>query len=94
MIVSAMSLHFSILTEMICYEYSFLGTTWTQEILSAICNEGDIDKVNKMHSFIRVPFMEKNFFKSTEVRSYNIIVYKIMSYKYVINCFIFSFSHL
>lgn len=45
--------------------YPKAGTTWTQEIVSAICHNGDIDKVNKTHTYFQVPFLEMTRFKST-----------------------------
>ncbi|XP_072042828.1 sulfotransferase 1C3-like [Amphiura filiformis] len=46
--------------------YPKAGTTWTQEILSAICNDGDLSKLSLSHTFLRVPFMEAHMFTSTE----------------------------
>ncbi|XP_072042000.1 sulfotransferase 1A1-like [Amphiura filiformis] len=46
--------------------YPKAGTTWTQEIVSAICLNGDIDKVNQSHTIFRVPFMEDETFASTK----------------------------
>ncbi|XP_038064989.1 sulfotransferase 1E1-like [Patiria miniata] len=34
------------------------GTTWTQEIMSAIMHDGDIEKLNKKHTMMRAPFLE------------------------------------
>ncbi|XP_038064363.1 sulfotransferase 1A3-like [Patiria miniata] len=41
--------------------YSKAGTTWTQEMLSCILHDGDLETVNKMHTMRRVPFLEMNF---------------------------------
>ncbi|XP_033630668.1 sulfotransferase 1E1-like isoform X2 [Asterias rubens] len=38
--------------------YPKAGTTWTQEITSAILHDGDIAQVNKRHTMQRVPFIE------------------------------------
>lgn len=46
--------------------YAKAGTTWTQEIVSAICNNGDLVQVNKIHSEYRVPFLEATMFTSTK----------------------------
>ena len=44
------------------------GTTWTQEIVCAICSDGDVDQLNKTHTFDQVPFLEaSNLFRSTKV---------------------------
>ncbi|XP_071797657.1 amine sulfotransferase-like [Asterias amurensis] len=37
------------------------GTTWTQEIVSAVLHDGDIERVNQLHTMIRVPFLEMSF---------------------------------
>ncbi|XP_072042745.1 sulfotransferase 1C4-like [Amphiura filiformis] len=42
--------------------YAKAGTTWIQEVVSAIANKGDLEKLNKSHTFFRVPFLEFKFF--------------------------------
>ncbi|XP_072041909.1 sulfotransferase 1C4-like [Amphiura filiformis] len=42
--------------------YLKAGTTWTQEVVSAVANEGDLEKLNKSHTLFRVPFIEGRFF--------------------------------
>ena len=45
--------------------YNFLymtGTTWMQEIVSALVNKGDLDKLNKTHTAFRVPYLELSRF--------------------------------
>ncbi|XP_022095565.1 sulfotransferase 1C2-like isoform X2 [Acanthaster planci] len=34
------------------------GTTWMQEIMSAVLHDGDIEKLNQLHTMMRVPFLE------------------------------------
>ncbi|XP_038064361.1 sulfotransferase 1A3-like [Patiria miniata] len=41
--------------------YAKAGTTWTQEIMSCILHDGDLETVNKTHTMRRVPFLEMNF---------------------------------
>ena len=38
-----------------------LGTTWTQEIMSAVLHDGDLKELNKKNTLIRVPFLELTF---------------------------------
>ncbi|XP_071797714.1 amine sulfotransferase-like [Asterias amurensis] len=38
--------------------YPKSGTTWTQEIMSTILHDGNIEEVNKKHTILRVPFLE------------------------------------
>ncbi|XP_072041100.1 sulfotransferase 1C1-like [Amphiura filiformis] len=46
--------------------YPKAGTTWTQEIVSAIVNEGDLEQINKSHTEFRVPYLEATFLSSTK----------------------------
>ncbi|XP_072041911.1 sulfotransferase 1C1-like [Amphiura filiformis] len=46
--------------------YPKAGTTWTQEIVSAIVNEGDLEQINKSHTAFRVPYLEATFLSSTK----------------------------
>ncbi|XP_072041099.1 sulfotransferase 1C4-like [Amphiura filiformis] len=46
--------------------YPKAGSTWTQEIVSAIVNEGDLERINKSHTAFRVPFLEATFLSSTK----------------------------
>ena len=34
------------------------GTTWAQEIMSAVLHDGDLAELNKQHTFKRVAFLE------------------------------------
>ncbi|XP_029792926.1 sulfotransferase 1C4 isoform X1 [Suricata suricatta] len=38
--------------------YPKAGTTWTQEIVDLIQNEGDVDKSQRAPTYIRIPFIE------------------------------------
>ncbi|XP_072041097.1 sulfotransferase 1A3-like [Amphiura filiformis] len=49
--------------------YAKAGTTWIQEVVSAIANGGDLEKLNKSHTFFRVPFIEATFFAGLDVCS-------------------------
>ncbi|XP_022091467.1 sulfotransferase 1A3-like isoform X1 [Acanthaster planci] len=40
--------------------YTKAGTTWTQEIMSCVLHDGNLDEVNKRHTMKRVPFLEMN----------------------------------
>ncbi|XP_038065191.1 sulfotransferase 1C2-like isoform X3 [Patiria miniata] len=38
--------------------YPKAGTTWTQEIMSCVMHDGNLEEVNKRHTTYRVPFLE------------------------------------
>ncbi|XP_038065186.1 sulfotransferase 1C2-like [Patiria miniata] len=38
--------------------YPKAGTTWTQEIMSCVMHDGNLEEVNKRHTVFRVPFLE------------------------------------
>ncbi|XP_072042827.1 sulfotransferase 1C1-like [Amphiura filiformis] len=46
--------------------YPKAGTTWTQEIVSAVIRKGDLEQVNKTHTYLRNPFLEATIFSSTK----------------------------
>lgn len=35
------------------------GTTWTQEVVDQILNEGDVEKCRRAPTHVRMPFLEK-----------------------------------
>ena len=39
-------------------DFLWKGTTWVQEIMSAVIHDGDLEEVNKRHTVFRVPFLE------------------------------------
>ncbi|XP_038065349.1 sulfotransferase 1A3-like [Patiria miniata] len=41
--------------------YPKAGTTWVQEIMSAVMHDGNLEEVSKSHSMLRVPYFEQNF---------------------------------
>ncbi|XP_038066080.1 sulfotransferase 1C2-like isoform X2 [Patiria miniata] len=41
--------------------YPKAGTTWVQEIMSAVMHDGNLEEVNKSHSMLRVPYFEQTF---------------------------------
>ncbi|XP_038066235.1 sulfotransferase 1C2-like [Patiria miniata] len=41
--------------------YPKAGTTWLQEIMSAVMHDGNLEEVNKSHFMLRVPYFEQTF---------------------------------
>ncbi|XP_022099269.1 estrogen sulfotransferase-like isoform X2 [Acanthaster planci] len=40
--------------------YPKAGTTWVQEIMSAVMHDGNLEEINKTHTMLRVPYLEEN----------------------------------
>ncbi|XP_072042015.1 sulfotransferase 1A3-like [Amphiura filiformis] len=60
--------------------YAKAGTTWLQEVVSAIANGGDLEKLNKTHTYFRVPFIEAtSFFQGSDIPETYEIVDKMKS---------------